>query len=597
MVGVLPPDGPARPTSSWTRTAPSDSSNRSRSWPSPRGAAGPGATATRTRRSTSRATSMTPTASVTTLTATRATSRSARSSRTMRSARPWTSSCARGWAHPRAVVPLDIYRTGEHRARLAELGEWVVAHGIDGPGPWRAARDLLLERPPRVGQAAGAALARPDEPEVDGARRLALVDRRVGPRDPGPAGLGQDLHGRADDLRPPRSRQDRRHHGHQPQGHRQPAPRGAVGREPAGVAGGRPGRSSGRTMWTPGSTIRAWRSWRQATSPRASMAEPISSAARPGCGRTHGCSKAVDVLFVDEAGQISLANVVAMSGLGIQHRAARRSAAARPAPSGHASTGRRPIRAGPCARRRRDHAAGPGPLPRDDMAPPPGPVRVHVRGLLRRPARARGPSRCPGGPRLGRVRGRRCRPAAARPADGGRRQREPGGGGRGGVTRPGPGRERHDLDRRGRPHPPAHHRRMSSSSLRTTPRWRPSAGSCRRMPGSAPWTSSRARKRPSASTRSRRRHRSSRRAAWTSCTAAIGSMSRRHAPGAWPSSSRPRICCASGLGPRNRCASPTPSVASWNSPRRPARRRIGPRPSQRSRGSRSAWFDPGPSGS
>ncbi len=40
-----------------------------------------------------------------------------------------------GMGHPRAVVPLDIYRTGDHRARLLELGEWVVEHGIDGPGP------------------------------------------------------------------------------------------------------------------------------------------------------------------------------------------------------------------------------------------------------------------------------------------------------------------------------------------------------------------------------------------------------------------------------------------------------------------------------
>jgi uncharacterized protein len=79
-----------------------------------------------------------------------------------------------GMDHPRAVVPLDIYRTGEHRARLAELGEWVLDHGIDAPGPWRAARDLLLGRPPRSGQPDGAPVVRSDLPSLEAARRIAL---------------------------------------------------------------------------------------------------------------------------------------------------------------------------------------------------------------------------------------------------------------------------------------------------------------------------------------------------------------------------------------------------------------------------------------
>ena len=32
---------------------------------------------------------------------------------------------------------------------LLRLGDWVNAHGLDAPGPHRAARDLLLRRPPR----------------------------------------------------------------------------------------------------------------------------------------------------------------------------------------------------------------------------------------------------------------------------------------------------------------------------------------------------------------------------------------------------------------------------------------------------------------
>ena len=61
---------------------------------------------------------------------------------------------------------------------------------------------------------------------------------------------------------------------------------------------------------------------------------------------------AVDVLFVDEAGQISLANVIATSTRDAQHRAARRPAAARSADAGCPSAGCGPLGARPRARRR-----------------------------------------------------------------------------------------------------------------------------------------------------------------------------------------------------------------------------------------------------
>lgn len=63
------------------------------------------------------------------------------------------------------------------RDRLHALGEWVAAHGADGAGPhWRAARDLLLRRPPRTGAGptpAGVPLRRPEELAVDAVVRLA----------------------------------------------------------------------------------------------------------------------------------------------------------------------------------------------------------------------------------------------------------------------------------------------------------------------------------------------------------------------------------------------------------------------------------------
>src|ERR1044072_5825383 len=65
--------------------------------------------------------------------------------------------------HPRAIVPLPWIPTPEHQARLYELGELVLDRDVDGDRPLRAARALLLRRPPRCGQGAGDALAGPDE--------------------------------------------------------------------------------------------------------------------------------------------------------------------------------------------------------------------------------------------------------------------------------------------------------------------------------------------------------------------------------------------------------------------------------------------------
>lgn len=77
--------------------------------------------------------------------------------------------------HPMGLVPLNVFQDGLHRAAILRLGEWVAEHGIDGDGPWRAARDLLLRRAPRAGQPAGARLKRGDESELEAARRLALA--------------------------------------------------------------------------------------------------------------------------------------------------------------------------------------------------------------------------------------------------------------------------------------------------------------------------------------------------------------------------------------------------------------------------------------
>ncbi len=97
--------------------------------------------------------------------------------------------------HPRALVPLPWVRATAHQERLVELGEWVADHGIEGDGPHQAARDLLLGLPPRAGQAPGEALARPGESDLEAARRLvAALDRTTLPIQ-GPPGSGKTYSG------------------------------------------------------------------------------------------------------------------------------------------------------------------------------------------------------------------------------------------------------------------------------------------------------------------------------------------------------------------------------------------------------------------
>ena len=108
---------------------------------------------------------------------------------------------------------------------------------------------------------------------------------------------------------------------------------------------------------------------------------------------------AVDVLFVDEAGQMALADALAIAGAGARHGAARRPAAARAREPGHppARLGRLGARAP--ARRPRDRAAGRGRVPRAHVAHAPRrlPLRVDARCTTGawRPSRAPSASASP----------------------------------------------------------------------------------------------------------------------------------------------------------------------------------------------------------
>lgn len=98
--------------------------------------------------------------------------------------------------HPASLVPRVPVDTREHRGALSRLAEAVLEHGIDGPGRYRALRDFLLGRPPRIaGHPAGAPLAASPEPGVEAASRLAgLLDDTVLPVQ-GPPGTGKTYAG------------------------------------------------------------------------------------------------------------------------------------------------------------------------------------------------------------------------------------------------------------------------------------------------------------------------------------------------------------------------------------------------------------------
>ena len=76
--------------------------------------------------------------------------------------------------HPIAAFVHDNVRPHPLPAAIEKIAEWVVEHGIDAPGPYRAARDLLMRRRPRFKVLVEGALSEPNEDSVEASKRLAL---------------------------------------------------------------------------------------------------------------------------------------------------------------------------------------------------------------------------------------------------------------------------------------------------------------------------------------------------------------------------------------------------------------------------------------
>lgn len=99
--------------------------------------------------------------------------------------------------HPGSVFEHTHYRTGVMADALERIGDWVATHGIDADGDYRAARDLLLRRPPRLVPAPlpGADLQAEGEAGLAAARRLALALDRGVLAIQGPPGSGKTYTG------------------------------------------------------------------------------------------------------------------------------------------------------------------------------------------------------------------------------------------------------------------------------------------------------------------------------------------------------------------------------------------------------------------
>ena len=76
------------------------------------------------------------------------------------------------WPHPRALIPAKPIESHAHRAAMLRVADAVIVGGIDGDGPYRAVRDLLLRLPPRRVDGSDARLARPGEDVLQTAMRL-----------------------------------------------------------------------------------------------------------------------------------------------------------------------------------------------------------------------------------------------------------------------------------------------------------------------------------------------------------------------------------------------------------------------------------------
>jgi uncharacterized protein len=215
--------------------------------------------------------------------------------------------------HPRSLIPAGPVQTNAMRDALRRVADHVIAHGFEEPGPYRAVADLLLKRAPRLrGVAEGEAFARAGEEPVAAARRLVLeLDESYLPVQ-GPPGSGKTFTGARMIVELLRSG---RRVGITATAHK------AITNLVDEVC--RAAREEGRGV----RLIQRCEEEEVSVQSEVTLAEENDDVARglgdgsynvaagtPWLFARGDMEGLLDVLFVDEAGQMSLANVVAMGG-------------------------------------------------------------------------------------------------------------------------------------------------------------------------------------------------------------------------------------------------------------------------------------------
>ena len=96
---------------------------------------------------------------------------------------------------PTSLVPHDFVGPGPKPESLQRLAHFVLQHGLDGAAPYRAPRDLLARRLPRLGQGEGHPLLSDGEDAQDAARRLVKAMDESYLAVQGPPGSGKSTVG------------------------------------------------------------------------------------------------------------------------------------------------------------------------------------------------------------------------------------------------------------------------------------------------------------------------------------------------------------------------------------------------------------------
>jgi uncharacterized protein len=213
--------------------------------------------------------------------------------------------------HPRSIVALSVFPTKDMQASLIELGDWVAEHGIQANGPGRAARDLLCRIEPRIGGWFDETLRRDGERDLDAARRLALVLDHTTLAIQGPPGSGKTYAGArmigsllAAGKRVGITALSHKVIGNLLEKVLEASEIDGFAVRPIQKAKEEQGHRDPRLALTDDTKVVA----EQLRLGRANLA-----AGTPWLWANPRMVDAVDVLFVDEAGQMSLANVVAMA--------------------------------------------------------------------------------------------------------------------------------------------------------------------------------------------------------------------------------------------------------------------------------------------